>query len=422
MIWVRVMDGLRMVLCSTMNAFIFFFLMKKIFPLKRPPYLWLGYTLFKNLFVVGFCFNVAFDWIQQSKGLYLAYHVFVMTQGILLATILILTFQGNPVKIVILSMMIESVAILIGICSIAIVNLIEGRNVRLLYIGRVEFLDILVPVFAFFLYQMVCKIGQGLFQKLRTYELKYTKAWGILFIVFWVSGGLSHQLQTSQVSEFYYMEQILLMIFEVMIFLVITSLYVYSVWKKQTLRKHQYLEKQKELIEIHIQGIQNQIRWMEQSQKEMNAQMNELLTLECEKEKNQKFSMYLTQLKEQYKNMTAGVYCGDNLVDSVLYYFAKHFSKKDISYEFSFQQYQSQIIPSEDVGELVFQLLNLVRTGPVSLKVQVMGEMLCFEYRCHEVKKKTIKKAFMWFFQTYQVEIWQDKKEQKGRFLICIKS
>ena len=417
----RALASLRMVLFTFMNMSLFYYFLKKIFDLKRPPYFFVLHSIFKIVFITWFCVNIVYDWIQQSKYIYIAYNVFTLMQGIFLAIALWLTFRGDFIKIIILSMLAESVSVVIGLSSITLVNLLEGRNIRGLYRGRLEALDILTPIFAFVIFKILSKIGKPLFEKIHRYELKYSKFWGFVCVVFWSSGARSHQLQDKQSIQFYW-QQMSFMIFDMVILLLLSGAYIYYLWKKQTLRKHQYLKKQKELMEIHIKAIQKQILWMEQAQKEMNRQMKEILALDCDEEKNQKFSMYLTQLKDQYKNMTAGMYCGDSLVDSVLYYFSQRFSKREISYEFSFQQYQSKMLPSEDAGELVFQLLNLVQTGPVSLKSQIIGNMLCFEFRCDGVKKKIIKKALSSLFQNYKVEVWQDKKERNNRYLIYLKA
>lgn len=108
-------------------------------------------------------------------------------------------------------------------------------------------------------------------------------------------------------------------------------------------------------------------------------------------------------------------------MDSILFYFSQRFDKKGIPFSFSFQQYESRILASEDAGELIFQLLNLVSAGPVELKTQVVGNALFFEFQCDTVKKKRVKNAALSVIEKYSGEVWQDRTDRGGRYLITIR-
>lgn len=419
----RGIDSLRVMLFAFMNATIAYFFMKQILEKRRQglPVFFMIFTAAKILFISWFCVSIAYDYIQGNKWLWISFNVFAFIQGILFASVLYFTFKGTWIKIILVSMIAEVLACVAGYSGVLLVNLLEGRSTSELYMGRLKVLDIFVPVIAFFIYYILCKVAKPLFDKAKKYELKYSKFWGVICVIFWLSGAQSHWLKGTYWVHFYW-KQMTFMIVEMIMLVIASGIYVYYFWKRQTIRKHHYLEKQKELMEMHIKAVQRQILWMKQAQKEMDRQMKEILSIDCEEEKNQKFSTYLEQLKKQYQTIKAGIYCGDGVVDSILFYFSQRFDKKGISFCFSFQQYESGILSSEDAGELIFQLLNLVSKGPVELKTKVVGNALFFEFQCDMVKKKMVKKVVLSVIEKYNGEVWQDRKDRGGRYLITIET
>lgn len=421
MIIAREIDSLRLMLFSFMNSTIAYFFMKQMSEKKRQgyPVVYIMFITVKNLFVTWFCVSIAYDYIQENPWLWISYNVVIFMQGILLAGVLCFTFKGTWIKIIIVSMFAEVLACVAGYIGVILVNLLEG-SVREFYKGQLKLMDVLVPVIAFFIYYMICKVAKPLFDRVKKYELRHLKFWGVVGVIFWLSGVQSHRIREIH-GDYLYWQQMSFMIVEVIILVAASGIYVYSFWKSQTIRKHQYLEKQKELMGMYMKAIQKQILWMKQAEKEMNRQMKEILSIDCEEEKNQKFATYLEQLKKQYQTIKAGIYCGDGVVDSILFYFSQRFDKKGIPFSFSFQQYELGILASEDAGELIFQLLNLVSADPVELKTQVVGNALFFEFQCDTVKKKRVKKAALSVIEKYSGEVWQDRTDRGGRYLITIR-
>lgn len=421
MIIARGIDSLRLMLFSFMNSTIAYFFMKQMLEKKRQgyPVVYIMFITVKDLFVTWFCVSIEYDYIQENPWLWISYNVVIFMQGILLAGVLCFTFKGTWIKIIIVSMFAEVLACVAGYIGVILVNLLEG-SVREFYKGQLKLMDVLVPVIAFFIYYMICKVAKPLFDRVKKYELKHLKFWGVVGVICWLSGVQSHRIREIH-GDYLYWQQMSFMIVEVIMLVAASGIYVYSFWKSQTIRKHQYLEKQKELMGMYMKAIQRQILWMKQAEKEMNRQMKEILSIDCEEEKNQKFATYLEQLKKQYQTIKAGIYCGDGVVDSILFYFSQRFDKKGIPFSFSFQQYESGILASEDAGELIFQLLNLVSAGSVELKTQVVGNALFFEFQCDTVKKKRVKNAALSVIEKYSGEVWQDRTDRGGRYLITIR-
>lgn len=418
----RGIDSLPLMLFAFMNATIAYSFMKQILEKKYqgPPVAFMIFIAVKVLVLTWFCVSIAYDYIQGNQWLWISYNVLTFLQGILYAGVLLITFKGTWIKIIIVSMFTELLACVVGYIGVILVNLLEGRNANGFQMGQLKLMDIFIPVIAFFIYYILCKIAKPLFDRVKKHELKYSVFWGVFCVIFWLIGVQSYWLRGVHGVHFHW-HLITVMTIAAIMLITAGGIYLYSFWKSQTIRKHQYLEKQRELMGMYIKAIQMQIRWMEQAQKEMDRQMKEILLIDCEEEKNQKFSTYLEQLKKQYQTIKAGIYCGDSVVDSILFYFSQRFDKQGIPFRFSFQQYESGILSSEDAGELIFQLLNLVSAGPVELKTQVVANELFFEFQCDTVKKRRVKKAALFVVEKYSGEVWQERKDRGGRYLITIR-
>ena len=157
----------------------------------------------------------------------------------------------------------------------------------------------------------------------------------------------------------------------------------YRDYRRQVRQEQQFLTMQFQLLQNHYQSIQTQMSRMEACQKLVDAQMAEIMKLESDmiSEANSEqlatasngsfqaekksgtcsratILQYLTDLREEYQNIRAGMYCRNWMIDAVLYTQIGMAKEHGIAVDCQVQNFSCDTVSQEKLARLLFELLD----------------------------------------------------------------
>lgn len=163
------------------------------------------------------------------------------------------------------------------------------------------------------------------------------------------------------------------------------------------------LSQKQRLLEEYYQTLIEQIHLMEQNQKQVEQQMQEIEKVGSELHP-EKIQEYLKILKKEYRSIRAGVFCNDWRVDALLYCQNEILQKKEIPFTCSMQGYDRGKIKEDDVAEVICQLLNIgvlenqcieAEKRGIRLQVSAVQNLLIFSFFSSRGRKKRISGKFL---------------------------
>lgn len=96
----------------------------------------------------------------------------------------------------------------------------------------------------------------------------------------------------------------------------------------------------------------------DKSVKQMNTLIDQISNQDMTQANEQLIWNYVEELKKRYKEIRAGIYCQDWLVDGILCHITKFCQENGIGVSFSFQKYHRGDISEEDIAEILYRLLT----------------------------------------------------------------
>lgn len=308
------------------------------------------YITAKSLILnIGFKIFLA-DIMATNEIVNSIYLVLVTAAAAVTYIVFLYTFDEDFAKIAILCSAAEMVTMLIG-CGVMVGANFITDDPLLSMTGHLHAVDFLMPIVTWTLTWLVIKIGKPLWKKLRTWEVKYKKVVMTAFFGY---------LTFSIVSMYMQFEQyiILLGIFWAIVWSFLLIGYV-NCFHRKTMRENEALKKRQALAKMQYDAVVLEIERMEQMQKEIQTQMQTILSLsESVENQTEKIEKYIVDLKRHSETIMTGVYCDDWFLDSVLYYAKKKCEEKGIRADFYLQGYQKNLEKSEALADFVRQLLD----------------------------------------------------------------
>ncbi len=127
--------------------------------------------------------------------------------------------------------------------------------------------------------------------------------------------------------------------------------------RRKVQAENEYLRMQQRLLESYYYEISSQIQKVRHYQKVMDAQMEQILSLDEEQLTDGRLADYLGELRAQYQEVTSGIYCNHWALDALLTQTEKRCRQEGIRTDFLFQEYDGGDL---DTGEILFLLQKLL--------------------------------------------------------------
>lgn len=433
-IWLnRMFDSARMMYMTGLNICLAFSFITR-FLKKRRSYGLLILYLVSKLLIYNWLFLQIIGtsgFADQKMELFN-----ILAGGLVYALFFLLcwyTFDGSKGKVLFVAILSDFGAGVLGTATYCAVNFLEDRSDILTTGGGFQLLDLLSPVLLYFAYKFVCKvIGEKRIWSIRNREWKYSGVSWFVIGIYVLLGMFTLQRYALHNLSAMIRGAIVLCI---ILFLITAGLgiSIFRVYQRRVMRKNSFLKKQQELIILHRKNIQRQIAVMEQFHRQINEQMEQLLSGGCVKNEqfSERLTIYLKQLKEQYQFLETGLFCRDWLVDTVLSYMRECYRSHEVQSEYSFWNYDRKVIPSMEMAEFMFTVLDQLLKeklrkpdaggGKIVLKAEKLkNQILLFCAYDWKIRRNKLEKLIQPFVIMYDGDMeWKTGKDNTG-FIIRV--
>lgn len=320
---------------------------------KRKVYVCIAVGL-SSVVVKALFNNFLGEVCANSLAVRCIYAVVVIMQIFLMFFELSYVFRGSMVKSMVVAILSEAMACLIGTVALIFVNLIEGRPVDS-DLAPIHGADFLIPVFSAAIFFVLYQVLKRWRLWLRRLQLKREKLWVLFCLCYYSSGIALVLLQTRYDYQIVYYISSACMISAVVIYLWIFV----DAYQKQQQAEHAYLQRQRRIFSLHYEAVGRQIMAMEQAREKIDTLMETLYRTEGKQPlRSERLQKYLSELKEQSEKLQGGMYCSDWIVDSLLYQQEELCRKKGITVDICMQGFDRRDIRDEDISDLLFYLFQ----------------------------------------------------------------
>lgn len=338
-----------MLCCSTFIALNFdSILMKR----RGKIYPFAIYLFIKGIFVNILLGNVLSRHYGNTKWFQIMFAVVVYACALVTLVFYYITFEGGLAKVALGTFVGDTVSAFLIEAGAFIPNFLTGRELFSL-VGDFYMVDLLALTVSWGLLFLIWLFGKEFLYRYREYKLRHEKLWSGICIVFIGIASISMILGYSSSYNFWASA---VFIFFALIFL----FYFFNRHAAVLQVQNDYLRLQQRLSSAHYTVIQEQISRMEQSQRQIRDNMREIEHMkEAGDLQSAKVSAYLKDIRREYEQIKAGIYCGDWMIDSVLFSQSEKFKKKGIGFECSLKNFDRGEIPERELAELFLDLLEI---------------------------------------------------------------
>lgn len=362
----------RFLIVLVTNILIYTAAFSKIFDQKRSmvPY---GCFMFVQIFIYKFLIAMVLqDVVNVSPALQLVYCFLALFCSAGDFFIMIYTFRGDWVKIMLTSFFLDMFIANFGSGISSILDFLEGRNSYGSFQNTFLWADCLYAVIMPAIYLLLCHKADFLFDKYRAYRLKARNVWAFVLpacIIFFTIWWLPIPLHSSQTMS-YMVKASAIQLIVALIALARFRIYLYQLYTQTVEQQHAFLKKQQIYLMEYQSELHKSIHRMEENQQLVDAQIRQLARMECPSDAGPQIRHYLDTLKKQDAS-SSGLYCGDWSLDAALSHIAGSFRKRGIQIHISAADYHGrQTWQMPTCGTLLF-LASLVNVSmPGSAKKQ----------------------------------------------------
>ena len=414
-------ESIRIAFLTTVNLCIYFTIILQVLERRHSIGWYIGFLVIRVVFFKTLVLGFFGEYIAADRCLLILAILWYFIENLIMIALFWYTFKGSLIRTVLYTSLTDLFVSIVGAVNMGLSQFIAGKENIFSITGRIGIPDMITTGLTILEILLIVKKCQMPLKWLRNYQLKYLRFWCVFVIIYYIGMIFFAPIQQIKASS---LKAVFLNVFVwgMLLFVIIIAIcvYIWSSYKQQIVYNHRMLKKQQMLMISHVKAVQQQIQKLERSRLEANKRMKQILSEESQGQENEQISSYLCQLKEQYSSIRAGMYCKDWLVDAALFYMADKFDKEGTSYEISFQEYDRGEISSEDIAQMLLQLLGLKRTGKVTLKAKGSGDELFFKVTGLKAGRREIKKAIGYFIGKYKAQIWLDSKSEEPVCMIRV--
>lgn len=280
------------------------------------------------------------------------YSCFVLVMAFVAHLVFYYTFSGEFLKIALAGICSEWVATFTGYFSLCTINFLEKRSNLFCIVESFHWLDVLIPFLQWILLYWVIHHLGGFLERYKHTQLRYKKILWAFFVCYFITAPLTTFVNNQVAMGVFLYVLLISMIFSAVVLL--------AAWRYHTriAAEQDLLKIQLNAMEFHYTAVQDQIQQMEKSRLVLGEQMKEIVQLEQSPAADLKIAEYLKQLKMEYEEIRAGVYCDNWMVDAVLCYHCEKLRKEGILFDCSMQGSINDAIEERDLVQLYLTLLD----------------------------------------------------------------
>lgn len=397
--------ALRLAIISGVGHGTVLFIMTML--LKKRHSYWgiLLYTVCKIVLlnvVIGMVIRTFYsEFYKQTMWMQAIYMIGILSTSVLNFVMFVYTFEGGLVKVGLLSGISDIIGAFFTYFGTTVINYIRGEELLSLT-GPVEVLDLGIPFLSFGLLFLVKKFWGSYLEKVKDHELRHKRLIGVLFIFYVML--MSFDLFVSNYKEPVFSYSFM---FLVCVLVLGTLIYWMVRYQKNVQAECAFLTGQRCVMEQHFEKLLEEIRIIEAQRSITEQQMGEVAVLDGKGVHRERIASYRESLIKEYKELKAGMYSDDWMLDAVLSSQQEFMEQQGIRLECSAREYsprQCQAWEYREVQQdLITLLMTLFRWGIkacrgmedkwMKLRIAQVKNQLIIEYACSWNRTEPIRQS-----------------------------
>ena len=346
-------SSFRLFLFCSFNQLGVIYFMHKLTARKRSLWVFciygfIGAALFYNVCCQTFLpyFFGKENWFQNF------FPIISLIMAILSYAMFYYTFEGEFLRIALAGMLSDLTVGMTGFFGLCVVNILEKRANEATLLDYFQWPDLLIGVVQWFCLYLLFYVLTPFINRYKQTPFRHRKILWIIFFIYFGSATSTSFLNHLVATEVY-------------IYLFITAIFgctliFFGVWRyrRRIAAEQALLNIQLQAMEVHYSEVHGQIRKMEESQREIAGQMEEIVRMEQSPAADRKIAEYLERLQTEYEEIHRGIYCDSWMMDAVFCYYAEKYREEGIDFDCSMYGYMPGKIDEKDLMQLYMVLLN----------------------------------------------------------------
>lgn len=308
--------------------------------------------VFLNIFIGMVIRTFYSGFYKQTMWIQVIYMIGIGVTSVLNFVMFVYTFEGGLVRIGMAAGISDAIGAFFTYFSTVVVNLIEGKNI-FSFTGPVEILDFGIPVLSFGLLFLVKKFFGIYFERFKGYQFRHKKTFGVLFTAYIIFLSCYRFMANYDNPVFAY---------SLMFSIYILALGAFIFWVRRYQKNVQaecaFLTGQRYVMEQHFEKLLEEIRIIETQRSITEQQMGEVAALDGRGAHRERIASYRESLIEKYKELKAGMYSDDWMLDAVLSSQQEYMESQGILLECYLQDYREGKMDHQDLITLILALLH----------------------------------------------------------------
>ena len=372
----------RMVLFSIMGQiggmFILYWMLGK--PRKQVRYI--SYMFFKAVFMIYFTYGLNLYYPGELWSATLQTAVSSVL-GVVTMFLMIATYQNESLKVIFAALLGEIYFTLVEMLAVVGVNGLEGKTDLLLIYDRLQPMDLLIPVLFGTGIVLLKLFGGRWLARYRDVRIRHRQLFWFAIVAYFIVAQTNGMIVIGQEAGL--VTATGMPFIGIAVLLVVLLGLVYRDYRRQVRGESRFLSTQFQLLQTHYESIRTQMQRMEMCQKLVDKQMEEIVrrgedvvaTESCDyckdteaaaarcnevaesgQQRKEVILRYLDDLRNEYQNISAGMYCQDWMVDAVLYTQIRAAKERGIKVDCNVQGYQRGAGSQERLAQLLFTLFE----------------------------------------------------------------
>ena len=416
----------RMVLFSIMGQIggmsILYWMLGK--PRKQVRYI--SYMFLKAVFMIYFTYGLNLYYPGELWSATLQTAVSSVL-GVVTMFLMIATYQNESLKVIFAALLGEIYFTLVEMLAVVGVNGLEGKTDLLLIYDRLQPMDLLIPVLFGTGIVLLKLFGGRWLARYRDVRIRHRQLFWFAIVAYFIVAQTNGMIVIGQEAGL--VTATGMPFIGIAVLLVVLLGLVYRDYRRQVRGESRFLSTQFQLLQTHYESIRTQMQRMEMCQKLVDEQMAEIVrrgkdvaatescdpckdtaavAASCEdaaesgQQRKEVILRYLDDLRNEYQNISAGMYCQDWMVDAVLYTQIRAAKERGIKVDCNVQGYQCGAVSQERLAQLLYSLFEFGMQENEKLQEQakqyihvklqnVLGNLaVCFEVA--SAGKRSVKK------------------------------
>lgn len=372
----------RMVLFSIMGQIggmiILYWMLGK--PRKQVRYI--SYMFFKAVFMIYFTYGLNLYYPGELWSATLQTAVSSVL-GVVTMFLMIATYQNESLKVIFAALLGEIYFTLVEMLAVVGVNGLEGKTDLLLIYDRLQPMDLLIPVLFGTGIVLLKLFGGRWLARYRDVRIRHRQLFWFAIVAYFIVAQTNGMIVIGQEAGL--VTATGMPFIGIAVLLVVLLGLVYRDYRRQVRGESRFLDTQFQLLQTHYESIRTQMQRMEMCQKLVDKQMKEIVrrgedvaatekcgpckdtaavaagcdeVAESGQQRKEVILRYLDDLRSEYQNISAGMYCQDWMVDAVLYTQIRAAKERGIKVDCNVQGYQRGAVSQERLAQLLYSLFE----------------------------------------------------------------